>query len=230
MQPTHTRPDWILFDAAGTLIQLSEPVGVTYAAKFAQFGIRLSPDALESAFRTAWKLTPAPPVTPGPRPDDDRGWWCELVQKTLELAGENLPAGQFHECFDALYEHFSMPGVWQLMPHVEDVLSALHGGFRLAVLSNFDKRLHRILHDLGVDQYFEHVLVSSQLGADKPAPEAFQRTLDILGSPPGQVLHVGDDPVADWQGARNAGLHVFELRSSVTPITQLLERVRNDHI
>ena len=43
----------MLFDAAGTLIELREPVGETYARVARAHGVALSPDQLEATFRMA---------------------------------------------------------------------------------------------------------------------------------------------------------------------------------
>ncbi|TWE10434.1 HAD family hydrolase [Rudaeicoccus suwonensis] len=47
---------------------------------------------------------------------------------------------------------------------------------------------------------------SDEVGVAKPAPAIFGETLAVLGLPPPDVLHVGDNPVADVAGAREAGL------------------------
>jgi putative hydrolase of the HAD superfamily len=88
----------------------------------------------------------------------------------------------------------------------------LRGRFDLAVISNFDGRLRMILEHLGISQLFSHVFLSSELGADKPDPEIFRRALRLSDARPDETLHVGDDPVRDWEAARSAGLGVFELR------------------
>ena len=57
-----------------------------------------------------------------------------------------------------------------------------------------------ILEQLGVSQYFSHVFLSSELGADKPDPLIYRRALKLSRLAPDEVLHVGDDPVRDWHG------------------------------
>ena len=49
----------MLFDAAGTLIELREPVGETYARVARKHGLALPPDRLEAAFRVAFTTAPA---------------------------------------------------------------------------------------------------------------------------------------------------------------------------
>lgn len=42
-------------------------------------------------------------------------------------------------------------------------------------------------------------------GVEKPSPEIFRRTSTRLGVDPSSTLHVGDSPLEDYSGARNAG-------------------------
>jgi putative hydrolase of the HAD superfamily len=44
---------------------------------------------------------------------------------------------------------------------------------------------------------------------EKPAREIFDRTLTGLDLPPASVLHVGDSPLEDYAGAREAGLRAL---------------------
>ncbi len=60
------------------------------------------------------------------------------------------------------------------------------------------------------------------MGADKPDPFIFQRALELTNATAHESLHVGDDPVRDWQGAAAAGLRVFELERPRRSLRDLL--------
>ena len=79
------------------------------------------------------------------------------------------------------------------------------------MISNFDRRLHLILRQLGIAHFFRHVFISSDLGADKPDPEIYRRALERSGVAASEAVHVGDDPEGDWGAARKAGMRVFKL-------------------
>ena len=83
-------------------------------------------------------------------------------------------------------------------------------GYALAVVSNFDRRLYAVLDDLDLSRFFDVVIISSEVGADKPDPRIFERALKALHVAPGETWHVGDDPKRDW-GAETLGLRVFRL-------------------
>jgi putative hydrolase of the HAD superfamily len=215
----------IFFDAAGTLIYLSKSVGHHYAFVGERIGLQLDASALDRAFASCWKQMPARPAIEGPREDDDKGWWRELVNRVLDQvdAGRNeLDRDAF---FEGAYGHFAEPGVWDLYPEVSEVLAALHGHFDLAVISNFDARLRMILEHLGISKFFSHVFLSSELGADKPDREIYRRALRLSSTQPNETLHVGDDPERDWEGASQAGLPVFRLERPRNSLRDLLPLV-----
>lgn len=53
------------------------------------------------------------------------------------------------------------------------------------------------------------VLVSDEIGAAKPNPQAFEALALRFGAPPEEVWYVGDDPHADVSGAKRAGLRAL---------------------
>jgi putative hydrolase of the HAD superfamily len=106
------------------------------------------------------------------------------------------------------------------------VLEKLRLRFQLAVISNFDGRLRFILWHLGIAKYFDHVFVSSELGADKPDPEIFRRALKLIHLSPDQILHVGDDPERDWEAGKAAGLSLFRLDRPRNSLRDLLTALK----
>lgn len=201
----------ISFDAAGTLLHLTRSVGDHYALVGREIGVSLDAAALDRAFTTAWKAAPRRPAVDGPRENDDKDWWAQLVDTILREVAPNLDELDRDNFFEVAYDHFAEAGVWELYPEVIGVLEELHPRFRLGIVSNFDGRLRMILEHLGISKFFSHVFLSSEIGADKPDPEIFRRALRLANLAPGEVLHVGDDPERDGQAARDAGMRVFQL-------------------
>ena len=201
----------ILFDAAGTLFFLTKTVGDHYAYVGREVGLDLDAQKLESAFHAAWQQMPRRPASDGPRENDDKGWWRELVGHVLDQVAPSLSEFDQDNFFEVAYEHFAEAGVWELYPEVSGVLQELTPQFQLAVISNFDGRLRFILQHLGISKHFAHVFISSELGADKPDAEIFRRALTTMHLKGDEVLHVGDDPERDWKAAKAAGLSVFRL-------------------
>jgi putative hydrolase of the HAD superfamily len=217
----------IFFDAAGTLIHLPKSVGYHYALVGERVGLPLNAAALDRAFTACWKQIPARPEIEGPRENDDKNWWRELVDRVIDQVAPGTNELDRDAFFEVAYSHFAEAGVWELYPDVLGVLETLRPRFDLAVLSNFDGRLRMILEHLGVSRFFSHVFLSSELGADKPDPEIFRRALQLSGVGPNEILHVGDDPVRDWQGAEAAGLSVFRLDRPRNSLRDLLAMVES---
>ena len=212
----------IFFDAAGTLIYLPQSVGHHYALVGQRVGLTLEAGALDRAFGACWKLMPTRPAIDGPREDDDKDWWRELVNCVLDRVAPATRELDRDAFFEVAYSHFAEPGVWELYPEVLEILGVVRTQFDLAVISNFDGRLRMIFEHLGVSQFFAHVFLSSELGADKPDPEIFRRALRLSELRPNDALHVGDDPARDWDAAKSAGLAVFRLQRPQNCLRDLL--------
>jgi HAD superfamily hydrolase (TIGR01549 family) len=86
-------------------------------------------------------------------------------------------------------------------------------GHGLGIASNFDCRLHGLVEKMTELRPITHLLISSEIGWRKPAPEFFAAMCRQAGSPPEHVLYVGDDPVNDYEGAKAAGVRVVMLDS-----------------
>jgi len=213
----------IFFDAVGTLFHLDGTVGDHYAVVGREIGLNLDAVKLDAAFHSAWKRIPPRPAIDRPRENDDKDWWRELVELIFIDVAPSVKDVDRDNFFEIAYEHFAEAGVWQLYPEVIDVLQALPGQLRLAVVSNFDGRLRMILEQLGISKFLSFVFVSSEIGADKPDPEIFRRALRFADFSPNDVLHVGDDPERDWNAAAAAGLQVFKLERPKNSLRDLLE-------
>jgi putative hydrolase of the HAD superfamily len=92
-------------------------------------------------------------------------------------------------------------------PESEEVLRRLREmGTRIFAVSNWDIQLAKVLEDLGWTGYFDGVVVSAVIGIEKPEGEIFEEALRVSGIPRDRVVHVGNDPITDIEGASRAGL------------------------
>ncbi|MDB6118386.1 MAG: haloacid dehalogenase, family protein [Verrucomicrobiaceae bacterium] len=202
----------VFFDAAGTLIHLRQPVGEAYAAIALEHGLALEAAAMDHAFRSAWKRLPAP-VHLGVPEDDDRFWWRQLVADSFaQVLGRTLSSAELEPVFAQLYDHFADPETWLVFDDVRPTLEALLGRCRMFVLSNFDKRLRRVLAGHNLDCYFDGMIISSEVGASKPHPRIFEAALTMAKATPAECLHIGDDLNADIGGAQAAGMATFQVK------------------
>lgn len=189
----------ITFDAAGTLIVPHPSVGEVYAEVLGGLSCPLDPDLLEQNFRASFKAL----KQDKPEAVLDRESWRTIVAETLNGL---TPSDQFDTHFEALWNAFAQPDRWRVLPGVSETLRELkQRGCRMFVLSNNDSRLRGILNGLGLAQYFEAIFVSAELGVEKPSPEIFKRIEAEIGVAAPHLLHVGDSPKEDAQGAIDAG-------------------------
>lgn len=215
----------IFFDAVGTLFHLNGTVGDHYALVAREVGLDLNADALDRGFLSAWNQMPSRPAIDGPREDDDKGWWRELVELMFAEIAPNIGDLDRDNFFEIAYEHFAEAGVWLLFPEVLEALEQIRSRYPLAVVSNFDGRLRMILEHLGISKFFSYVFVSSEIGADKPDSEIFRRAVSFANVPANEVLHVGDDPKRDWASAEAAGLSVFRLQRPANSLRDIFAQL-----
>lgn len=197
----------VSLDATGTLFEVAEPVGETYARVARRHGLSADPAAVDRAFRAAFSAAPPlafPGAGSGRRPALERGWWYAVMRAALRVGTADAA---FERCAAALFDHYAHRDAWRVFPDVPDTLAALRArGLRLVVVSNFDARLGPLLGDLGLAPSFHHVEHSSHAGVAKPDPAIFHAALRAIGVAPGAALHVGDSARNDVEGARAAGL------------------------
>lgn len=198
----------LFLDAAGTLIEPAEPVAAVYARHAAAHGHPLEPAAVKQAFGSVFASLPAPDWAAHAEGDQaERAWWRQVVHLTLRRAGAGpvLSDTVADRCFEALFRHYADPAAWRVFPEVPEVLArAAAQGWRCAVVSNFDRRLHGILAGHGLR--FDAVVTSADAAARKPDPAIFRHALRLLGLAPAEALHLGDSPAADGHGAAAAGI------------------------
>lgn len=209
-----------LFDAAGTLLVASEPVGETYARIIAEHGAEISAWRLGDAFTRIHAA--APPMAFPSAPVDaiavlERDWWRSRVRETLRAADSTVQLADFDACFDALFAHYSRPEAWTLRDGAIACLGALRErGLATGIVSNFDGRLPGILEALGLLALLDIVVLPGAAGAAKPDPLPFRMALDAVGCTASEAVYIGDDPTRDGDGAREVGLTAIDVAELAT--------------
>ncbi len=134
-------------------------------------------------------------------------WWVRLGEDWLGQIG--LDPALANDLQD-VSEEIGFGPTSVLFKLYEDVIPTLDRldqlGIRVAVLSNWDYSLHKSLRGMGIYDRFELVVASLEEGFEKPDPRMFQLVTDHFGVEPNEVLHVGDNPEDDHQGATNFGM------------------------
>ena len=113
------------------------------------------------------------------------------------------------------------------------------GGRTLSLLSNTGfiqgRTLRKIMQQWGWDQHFSFQLFSDEANVSKPSPVFFNallenaRQLHGSGLQPEHIWHLGDNPLADVQGAERAGMRATLTILDKQPLDKLLQQVAFDH-
>lgn len=198
----------VTLDAAGTLLEPWPSVGDVYARVAEECGIGpVSPGELNRRFARAWK---------GKQGFDySRLAWRKIVEQTFAGLAPLKPA-----FFDHLYDEFAQPRCWRVYDDVGPALERFRArGFKLAVVSNWDERLRPLLTQIGLAPYFDAVVISSELGAHKPARAIFEYAAQALQTAAKNILHIGDSPEEDLAGAQAAGFRAILLERNIPNTT-----------
>ncbi|MBN2554357.1 MAG: YjjG family noncanonical pyrimidine nucleotidase [Anaerolineales bacterium] len=131
----------------------------------------------------------------------------ELRQRRFSELLQGLGITPTQEDFGERYLHFLAQGS-DLLPGAEALIGALDGRFGLVLMTNGIGEIQRArLAASRLSDSFEHVLISSEIGAAKPAALIFKTAMERIGSPSiSEVLMVGDSLQSDIRGAWEFGM------------------------
>jgi putative hydrolase of the HAD superfamily len=95
----------------------------------------------------------------------------------------------------------------QLYPEVLDVLNDLRLRYNLAAISDAQSAwCLPEMRAVGIDRYFDPIIVSGDFGYRKPDPRLFTAALTALRLTADNVLFVGNDMFRDVYGAKQLGI------------------------
>ena len=97
-----------------------------------------------------------------------------------------------------------------------DAMKKIARHHRVGLISNFDdsETGHLIMHDTGIRELFDAVIISADTGYRKPNPLIFKKILDAMRLEPADILFVGDTPLDDVLGSKSVGMHSAWIRRS----------------
>jgi len=209
----------VTFDAFGTLFRVLGNPAAAYVREASRHGIKLHTHSAAPAFMQAFRLQSNRYPNYGRRHEtiNAKLWWQEVVRMTLINAGANEHDldrdGKFDSIFESLFHAFTKADEYSIYEDVKPVLATLRdvSAVRMGVISNSDGRTEQVLQSLGLAQYFDFTITSYELNHEKPDSDIFEKALELasegLAEPikPNEALHIGDDELRDYQGAKNAG-------------------------
>ncbi|MDE7420723.1 MAG: YjjG family noncanonical pyrimidine nucleotidase [Muribaculaceae bacterium] len=80
----------------------------------------------------------------------------------------------------------------------------------IGVLTNgFTEAQYRKLRSTGLDRYIQRMVISDEIGIQKPDERLFRYAEQATGASPEEIVMIGDNPDNDIQGALDAGWHAI---------------------
>ena len=111
--------------------------------------------------------------------------------------------------------HFS------LLEGAEELVRYLAAKYPLTVVTNgFVEVQYEKFDKSGLRDCFSHIVLSEEVGCQKPNPRIFEEALRMNGLQAEEVVMVGDSWSSDIQGAINAGIDQIWIRKSKDPLPE----------
>lgn len=96
---------------------------------------------------------------------------------------------------------------FHLIPGAEDVVRYLAQRYPLTFISNgFGEVQHYKLEHSGIAHLFKHILISEEVGVNKPNPQIYQIALERNGVSADEAIMIGDSYFSDISGAKAVGI------------------------
>jgi len=125
----------------------------------------------------------------------------------LQLANElSLPSGSSDVLYTDFYARYHRYAIG--FPELHSTLQRLSAqSLSLAIITNGGEAHQRAtIRALGIEPYFDVILISEAVGIRKPDPRIFALACERLRVELSEAVFVGDHPSVDIQGARSSGM------------------------
>jgi HAD superfamily hydrolase (TIGR01509 family) len=104
----------------------------------------------------------------------------------------------------------------RVLPHVLDVVSSLHGRYRMGIVTSSRRDHFEIIHrGTGLLPYFDFVVTADDCPRTKPCPDPYLRAIEASGVDPAAGVAV-EDSARGLEAATAAGLRCVIVPSRLT--------------
>ena len=192
---------YIWFDLGYTLLKLKRET--LYQNMLEERGYNVSVEKIEKAFHLTDKLFMREyPGVLGKKRSFYMPIYMGNMIYNLGLRIEICPL--YEEWKKKLHDPFK---VWSPFDYVKDTLLKLRNdGYRLGVISNWDNTAVPLLQQFELATLFDNIIISSEVGFEKPDKEIFQIAFEQASVSADDCLYVGDNYYDDGIGSRKVGM------------------------
>ncbi len=190
---------WILFDADNTLLDFTGASRKAFAQAINELHIPHHPDLFARYKRVnhiVWTELEKGQIDA-----------VTLRKKRFELFLQDIKIDRDPVLFNKLYLD-NLVQHSELLHGARPLLDHLHGKTKLALITNGLKEVQRPrLKHTGIDQYFDVIVVSDEIGKSKPHPDYFDHVFQEMRFPDKKkVLVIGDNLHSDIKGGMDYGI------------------------
>lgn len=107
----------------------------------------------------------------------------------------------------------------RIFDDVNSTLERLSQKYRIFCLSNLATPYKTCYSEQGLDKWIEKPFFSCDIGLMKPDPNFYKSVIDFSGVVSNQIVMIGDNPVADYDGALNSGIRAILKDKSLAEVT-----------
>ena len=210
--------DAIVFDAGGTLFDMRPSREEIFADVLCANGFDVNQNALAAAIRRANRLLDK--EFADLEGGDDSSFWMKFDDLVLDEIGHRDDHSKIATELSAAFQKIVPEvGSWVDFPEAKSVLHLLRGReLKLGVVSNATDLVRRVLDNLDLTRDFDFIIVSSEVGINKPSPRIFQLAAEKARTSPNRMIYVGDKLSTDVVGASKAGMNAILVdRANVYP-------------
>lgn len=148
-------------------------------------------------------------------------WVAEALTNLGHTVGADDP--RVKEALNMFFQDFI--DTLELREGAKPLLKEVAQEYRLGLVSNFTYGpvIHKSLRKVGIDQFFNAMVVSDDIGWRKPSPVIFQDMLQRLQVTAAETVFVGDSPLEDIKGALDMGMRTVFVPSQFNSLKDLQE-------
>ncbi len=196
----------VLLDLFGTVVAYGDIITGTRLAWEGIYRVlsRLGARVPFEEFAREWQAQFLTPLQPGEHTGE-----TPFISKLVRLFRSYGAPPDLDAAREAVLAALAGWDAHTLLP--EDTLPTLctlrERGYGVALVTNFDHPpyVYDLLRERGLEEQFDAIIVSGEVGVDKPAPQIFHLALQAFRCTPEEALFVGDSLEADITGAQAVG-------------------------
>ncbi|MCS3868367.1 putative hydrolase of the HAD superfamily [Chryseobacterium ginsenosidimutans] len=143
-----------------------------------------------------------------------------LILNALEVDLKQLNRDQLNEFYlksEELFLEYKPVVIFENLHQFFDEIK--NQGKTINILSNTGfikgKTMRKFLMNENLDQYIDFHIYSDEINCSKPNPQIFQEVKNLIKNQDldlKQILHIGDNPIADYKGAKDFGFNAHLLK------------------